>query len=179
MRPLAVAVAVLALLAALPAAAAATTIGISDSDATTFTDPSWAGLNVTTARAVVPYDVALTQPVAGTPAGDARMNFDAWITNAAAAGVAPLVAFQTSLGPNQAAPSPARYKRAMRAFLSTYPSVRLLAPWNEPNFRSAATPTRSSTTRHWRPSTTPSCAAPARAAPCSRASWPASPAIRT
>jgi hypothetical protein len=140
LRPLAAAVAVLALLAVLPVAAAATTIGISDSDATTFTDPSWAGLNVTTARAVVPYDVALTQPVAGTPAGDARMNFDAWITNAAAAGVAPLVAFQTSVGPNQAAPSPARYKRAMRAFLSTYPSVRLLAPWNEPNFRSAATP---------------------------------------
>jgi hypothetical protein len=139
-RPLAFAVAVLALLAALPATAAATTIGISDSDATTFTEPDWAGLGVSTARAVVPYDVALTQPVAGTPAGDARMNFDAWIASAAAAGVHPLVAFQTSLGPNQAAPSPSRFGRAVRAFLSTYPSVRLLAPWNEPNFRSASTP---------------------------------------
>ena len=140
MRPLAAALAVLAVLAALPAAASATTVGISDSDASTFTDPSWAGLNVTTARAVVPYDVALTRPAAGTPAGDARMNFDAWITNAAQAGVRPLVAFQTSLGPSAAAPSPARYGRAMRAFLRTYPSVRLLAPWNEPNFRSASTP---------------------------------------
>ena len=67
LRPLAVAVAALALLAAPPAAAAATTLGISDSDATTFTDPSWAGLNIRTARAVVPYNVALTQPFAGTP----------------------------------------------------------------------------------------------------------------
>ena len=66
--------------------------------------PSWAGLNVATARAVVPYDVALTRPSAGTPAGDGASNFDAWITNAAAAGVAPLVAFQTSL----ARPEPGR-----------------------------------------------------------------------
>jgi hypothetical protein len=140
-RPLAAAFVALVLLAAAPAVAgAAPTLGIADSDASTFVDPSWAGLGISTGRAVVPYDVALTQPVAGTPAGDARMNFDAWIANASAAGVAPLVAFQTSLGPNQAAPSPAAYGRAMRAFLRTYPSVRLLAPWNEPNFRSASTP---------------------------------------
>jgi hypothetical protein len=129
--------AILALLIAAPAASAAPKVGIADSDAATFTDPSWAGLRVSLGRAVVPYDVALTRPVAGTPAGDARLVFDAWVANAGQAGVAPMVAFSTSLGPNQAAPSPARYQRAMRAFLRTYPSVRTLAPWNEPNFRSA------------------------------------------
>jgi hypothetical protein len=139
-RPLVAVLAALVLLAAAPAVAgAATVIGISDSDANTFVDPSWPGLRVTTARAVVPYDVALTRPVAGTPAGDARMNFDAWVANAAGAGVRPLVVFQTSFRPHPAAPSPAAYGRAVRAFLRTYPSVRMLAPWNEPNFQSAAT----------------------------------------
>src|SRR5439155_22806715 len=32
-------------------------------------------------------------------------------------------------------PGPLRYERAVRAFLATYPTVREIAPWNEPNFR--------------------------------------------
>ena len=141
MRPLAAALVALALVATAPTAAfAAPVVGIADSDASTFVEPGWAGLGVSTGRAVVPYDVALTAPITDTPAGRSRLNFDAWVANAAQAGVRPLVAFQTSLGSNQAAPSPATYGRAIRAFLRTYPTVRMFAPWNEPNFRSAAVP---------------------------------------
>jgi hypothetical protein len=137
-RSLALALAAVGLIAAAPSAApAAPRIGIADSDSSTFVDPNWPGLGVRLGRAVVPYDVALTQPVAGTPAGNRRVEFDAWVVNAQGAGVTPMVAFQASLGPNQAAPSPTRYRRAIRAFLVTYPTVRTLAPWNEPNFRSA------------------------------------------
>src|SRR3954453_7572601 len=137
-RSLAFVLAAVALLAASPSAAsAAPRIGIADSDSSTFVDPNWPGLGVRLGRAVVPYDVALTPPVAGTPAGNRRIEFDAWVANAQLAGVTPMVAFQTSLGPNQAAPSPFRYGRAIRAFLATYPTVRTIAPWNEPNFRSA------------------------------------------
>jgi hypothetical protein len=137
-RSLALALAAVALVAAAPSAArAAPRIGIADSDSSTFVDSNWPGLGVRLGRAVVPYDVALTQPVAGTPAGNRRIEFDAWVANAQSAGVSPMVAFQASLGPNQAAPSPTRYRRAIRAFLGTYPTVRTLAPWNEPNFRSA------------------------------------------
>jgi hypothetical protein len=139
-RSLAFALAAVALLAASPSAAsAAPRIGIADSDSSTFADPNWPGLGVRLGRAVVPYDVALTQPVAGTPAGNRRLELDAWVANAQRAGVEPMVAFQASLGPNQAAPSPTRYRRAIRAFLGTYPTVRTLAPWNEPNFRSGGT----------------------------------------
>jgi hypothetical protein len=95
-------------------------------------------------RAVVPYDVALTPAVAGTPAGDRRIEFDGWLANAARAHVEPMVAFQASLDParrrpdgSARAPSRSAYASAVRAFLRTYPGVRTLAPWNEPNFRDA------------------------------------------
>ena len=163
MRPLAAAFVALVLLAAAPAVAgAAPTLGIADSDASTFVDSSWAGLGISTGRAVVPYDVALTQPVAGTPAGDARMNFDAWIANASAAGW-PARRLQTSLGRTGgaiAAPAAGHARSCHR-----HPSVRLLAPWNEPNFRNAST--NPLATRRWQPYYA-SCTT-ARAAPCSRA----------
>lgn len=133
-------VAVVVLAAAATPAGAAPVVGISDSVPTTFANAAWAGLGVTTARAVVPYDVALTPPVAGTPAGDRRIAFDQWIANARSAGVQPLVVFQASLGPNPGAPSRGTYAADVRAFLRTYPSVHLLAPWNEPNFRSSSAP---------------------------------------
>jgi hypothetical protein len=140
-RALALVLATLGLvLATASPAAAAPVIGISDSVPTTFTNADWSGLGVRTARAVVPYDVALTPPVAGTPAGDRRITFDAWIANARGAGVQPLVTFQASLGPTPGAPSRATYGRDVRAFLRTYPSVHVLAPWNEPNFRSSTAP---------------------------------------
>jgi hypothetical protein len=129
---------------ALPAPAhAALTLGIADSDSATFTDPAWPGLRVRLARAVAPWDVALTDPAAaaGTPAGDRRAEFDRWAAGAQAAGVQPLVTFESSLDPARpGAPSLDDYATAMRAFVTTYPSVRDLAPWNEPNYRHPGNP---------------------------------------
>jgi hypothetical protein len=120
-------------------------VGVADSDSSTFADPHWPGLGVRLGRAVAPYDVALTAAVAGTPAGDRRVEFDAWVQDAAQAGVRPLVALQARLDParrrpdgSALAPSARAYTAAMRAFVRTYPSVRTLTPWNEPNFRDAA-----------------------------------------
>src|SRR3954447_24860455 len=64
------------------AALAALSIGIADSDAATFGDPAWAGLHVRLARAVMPWDVALSDP--GQPRG---AEFDRWVAGAAAGGV--------------------------------------------------------------------------------------------
>jgi hypothetical protein len=127
---------------ALPAPArAALALGIADSDSATFTDPAWPGLRVRLARAVAPWDVALTDPAAGTPAAARRAEFDGWVAAAQAAGVRPLVTFQSSADPDRpGAPSLDDYAAAMRAFAATYPSVRDLAPWNEPNFRGAGNP---------------------------------------
>ena len=125
----------------------AAALGIADSVGETFSDPNWAGLGVTMVRAVAPYDVATTAPVAGTPAGDRRISFDEWARNASAAGVEPLVAFEASKDPAKRtapgrplAPAVAEYSDAMAAFLTTYPAVRHLAPWNEPNFTGAGNP---------------------------------------
>ncbi len=114
-------------------------VGIADSDGDTFSDAHWAGLEVRLWRAVAPYDVALTSPEPGTPAGDRRVEFDTWMRNAAAAGVEPLVTFERSRR-RPGAPAVAEYAEAMRAFLATYPAVRHLAPWNEPNFRGGGNP---------------------------------------
>ena len=55
--------------AALSAApAGAVELGISDSDAPTSTEPFWAGLGITRARIVVPYDIATTSGDAGMDA---------------------------------------------------------------------------------------------------------------
>jgi hypothetical protein len=141
-RAAAAALSLLALaLAAPPGAHAALAVGIADSDSATFTDPAWPGLRVRLARAVAPWDVALTDPAAGTPAAARRAEFDRWVAAAQAAGVRPLVTFEPSADPSRpGAPSPDDYAAAMRAFVATYPSVRDLAPWNEPNFRDAANP---------------------------------------
>src|SRR5213592_2459277 len=91
-------------------ASAVVGVGIADSDSATFSDPAWPGLNVRLARAVVPWDVAFTDPAAGTPAGDRRAEFDRWVAGAQAAGARPLVTFEASLDPGRpGAPSPADY----------------------------------------------------------------------
>jgi hypothetical protein len=118
------------------AALAALSIGIADSDAATFGDPAWAGLHVRLARSVVPWDVALSDP-----AEPRRAEFDRWIAGAQGAGVRPLVTFEPSADPGRpGAPALGDYAAAMRAFVATYPTVRDLAPWNEPNLRDAANP---------------------------------------
>ncbi|HEX2104060.1 MAG TPA: hypothetical protein VHF51_10445 [Solirubrobacteraceae bacterium] len=89
----------------------------------------------------------MTAPTAGTPAGDRRIEFDQWVTDAASVGVRPLVAFEASRDPAKRtsaglprAPTVTEYSSAMTAFLRAYPTVRQLAPWNEPNFSGSSNP---------------------------------------
>jgi hypothetical protein len=120
------------------ASAGAVALGISDSDASTVTEPYWPGLGVDRARIVVPYDVATTTGAAGT---QRRADFGRYLANAAAAGVSVLVV----LGPSAdvrapdtgdpLAPSADQFAAAFAAFRASYPSVRTIAPWNEPNNR--------------------------------------------
>lgn len=139
---LALALVVLAGLLVLPSKAGAVQLGVADSDGDTLRAPSFSALGVRMVRAVAPYDVALTSRYAGGPAGERRREFDEWVSGAAARGIEPLVTFEGSRGPigydssgNPVAPTREQYGAALRTFLSTYPSVRKLAPWNEPNLR--------------------------------------------
>ena len=133
-------VVVLVIGGALAAPASAFEAGVADSDSTTFTDGNWAGLGIKYARAVVPYDVAVTPADSSTTQGARRVEFDKWVSNAAAQKAVPLVSFERSLSPskyvagNPVAPSRSEYLADMQAFLRQYPTVRDFTPWNEPNF---------------------------------------------
>jgi len=125
-----------ALLAGAPAGAVE--LGVSDSDAPTFAEPHWAGLNVTRARIVVPYDIATTNGAEGT---ERRANFEQYLTNARAAGVSVLVVFAPSQdvrAPDTGdpiAPSADELGAAFAVFRARYPDLTAIAPWNEPNNR--------------------------------------------
>jgi hypothetical protein len=124
--------------AALAAPAGAVELGVSDSDAPTTAEPFWAGLNVTRARVVVPYDVATTSGAAGT---QRRESFERYLANASAAGVTPLVVFASSQDVrapgtgDPLAPSADDFAAGFAAFRASYPEVTTIAPWNEPNNR--------------------------------------------
>jgi hypothetical protein len=125
-----------ALLAAAPAGALE--LGISDSDPSTLSEPSWSGLGISRVRIVVPYDVATTN---GTAGAQRRADFESYLAEAARAGVTPLVAFAPSQdvrAPDTGdplAPSVDAFAAAFAAFRASYPSVTTIAPWNEPNNR--------------------------------------------
>jgi hypothetical protein len=125
-----------ALLAAAPAGALE--LGISDSDSSTLTEPSWSGLGISRVRIVVPYDVATTSGSAGT---QRRTDFEQYLANAARAGVTPLVVFAPSQdvrapGTDEPlAPSADEFAAAFTQFRASYPTVTTIAPWNEPNNR--------------------------------------------
>lgn len=121
-----------------PGAAQAVELGISDSDAPTVTESHWAGLGITRARVVVPYDVATTTGAAGI---ERRTNFESYRANARAAGVSLLVVFAPSqdvLAPgtnDPVAPSADEFAAGFAAFRAAYPELTTIAPWNEPNNR--------------------------------------------
>jgi hypothetical protein len=120
----------LALVAALaiPAGAGAKLIvGISDQNASTFSDPLYSAAKLTVARYVVPFDVT------SDPAQKAR--FDAWLSAARAAKQKVLVSFEHSRRSRELAgklPSAAAYRKAITAFKKRYGSkVADISAWNE------------------------------------------------
>jgi hypothetical protein len=124
LAPLAVLVALLAL----PAGAQAKyTLGVSDQQASTFTNRLFKPLKLKTARYIAPYDV-MSSPV------DHR-NMDAWLRAARTAKVRVLVSFQHSRQrrKERRLPSTTEYRRAITAFHKAYPWVREISPWNEVN----------------------------------------------
>jgi hypothetical protein len=109
--------------------AAATQFGLSDQNSGFFGQPLFNGLNMATARLVVPWDVGIR--------GDPLV--DRWLSAAAASGIQPFIAFEHARGDNCpdnpcVLPTPAEYGAAFAAFRRRYPQVRLFTPWNEANY---------------------------------------------
>jgi hypothetical protein len=112
---------------AVPSVASAATIGVSDQQASAFTNPLFAPLKFRAARYIAPYD-AMSSPVD-------HLLLDAWLRNARARGLRVLVAFEHSRrrGRERRLPSVAEYTRSIKAFKRAYPWVPEISVWNEVN----------------------------------------------
>src|SRR5688500_9629503 len=126
-RLLALLIPFIAVLAVPASGQAAYTLGVSDQQASTFTNPKFAPLRIKTARYITPYDV-MDSP------GD-KAALDAWISAARAANQRILVAFERSRQPGRERrlPSVSEYRAAITRFKQAYPDIREISVWNEVN----------------------------------------------
>ena len=134
----------LAALAAMPAgAAAAAQVGISENNPPMFSDPNFQALGVKSTRLVVAYN-SVSAGLAGDDELSSRVT--PYIAAANAAGIEPLIAFEHARGAAEICnkksnysksecrlPSLTEYESAIRSFLLAYPTVKVIAPWNEAN----------------------------------------------
>jgi len=128
MRRLLLPIAALIAVLAVPAGAGAYTLGVSDQQASTFTNPDFAPLKFKAARYITPYDVM------DSPADKAQL--DAWVSAARAAHQRILISFEHSHRSNSRAlkaPSVAAYTKELKKFKKAFPTVRDISPWNEVN----------------------------------------------
>jgi putative glycosyl hydrolase len=128
MRRLVIPIAALIAVLAVPAGASAYTLGVSDQQAQTFTNPLFAPLKFKAARYITPYDVM------ESPADKAQ--WDAWYSAATAAHQRILISFEHSHRSNSRAkkmPTVAAYTKELKKFKKAYPKVREISPWNEVN----------------------------------------------
>ncbi len=121
--PLAVLIAMLVV----PATSHAYTLGVSDQQASTFTNPLFAPLKMRAARYIAPYDL-MSSPVDRDAAA-------VWIGAAQLAGQRVLVHFERShrRGRERRLPSVAEYKREIAKFHAAFPTVNEIGVWNEVN----------------------------------------------
>jgi len=112
---------------AVPASASATTVGVSDQQASTFSNPLFAPLKLKVARYIAPYDV--------TSEPRQKADFEAWLKAARKANQTILISFEhsrTSTKYNKA-PSVSAYTKALTAFKKKYGKSFDITPWNEVN----------------------------------------------
>jgi hypothetical protein len=127
-RTLILVIALVGVLAALPTGAGAKyTLGVSDQQSSTFTNPLFAPLKFKAARYITPWDVLSSR-------GD-RAKLDAWLAGARAAHQRILISFEHSHRGARAKklPSVKAFTAMLRKFKARYPFVNEISPWNEVN----------------------------------------------
>jgi hypothetical protein len=127
MRRLLLPLALLIAMLAVPATGHAYTLGVSDQQASTFTNPLFDALKFRAARYIAPYDV-MSSPTDLAAAS-------AWIAAARAKNQRILVHFERShrSGRERRLPSVAEYRREITAFHAAFPDVKEIGVWNEVN----------------------------------------------
>jgi hypothetical protein len=127
MRRLLFPLALLIAMLAVPATGHAYTLGVSDQQASTFSNPLFDALKFRAARYITPYDVM------SSPADLAAAS--AWIAGARAKNQRILIHFERShrSGRTRRLPSVAEYKREITKFHAAFPDVKEIGVWNEVN----------------------------------------------
>jgi hypothetical protein len=127
MRRILIPIAALIAALAVPAGAGAYTLGVSDQQASTFTNQLFGPLHFKAARYITPYDVM-------DDAGE-RQELDAWLAGANAAHQKILISFEHSHRGTRALrlPTVAAYTKELKRFKAEYPGIREISPWNEVN----------------------------------------------
>jgi hypothetical protein len=127
MRRILIPIAALIAVLAVPAGAGAYTLGVSDQQANTFTNPLFGPLGFEAARYIAPYDVM--------DSAEDRAQLDAWLAAAEGVDQKILISFEHSHRGNLATklPSVAAYTRELKKFKAAYPRIKEISPWNEVN----------------------------------------------
>jgi hypothetical protein len=110
------------------------TLGISDQNPATFSDPRFPPLHLHQARFVTPWNSIWADPE----------GLDAWLRAARRAGVQPLVSFEHARSdrcPDRPCtpPSLIQFVQAFAAFRARYPWIHEYSPWNEANHKTQPT----------------------------------------
>jgi hypothetical protein len=127
MRRLLIPLGLLIAMLAVPATGHAYTLGVSDQQSSTFTNPLFDALKFKAARYITPYDVM------DSPADLAAAQ--AWIDAARLKNQRILVHFERShlSGRERHLPSVSEYKREITKFHAAFPDVKEIGVWNEAN----------------------------------------------
>ena len=115
---------------ALPPAAHAYTIGVSDQKLGMWQDPRFQALGVKQVRLLMAYDAVLKRDFS---------RYDAWMAAAQARGADVLVTIDRSGSSYRRMPTLSQYRRVVRAIRARYPFVRTMAAWNEANHKKQPT----------------------------------------
>lgn len=100
-------------------------VGVGDNSPSMFLDPNFRSLNTKIARKIIPYDYY------NSPTELSYLS--AWLANAEALGIEPLISFQHSMVNRKKLPSVAEFKKTLAHFRANYPKVTTISPWNEAN----------------------------------------------
>lgn len=108
-----------------PQAESKALVGVGDNSPNMFLDSNFRSLGTKISRKIIPYDYYNYQFELD--------QLQAWLTNAQALGIEPLISFQHSLVNKKKLPSVAEFKQTLQHFRTNYPSVKTISPWNEAN----------------------------------------------
>ena len=129
-RLLSLALLLLTVALALPSAAHAYTIGVSDQKTGMWQDPRFRELGLSQVRILMAYDAVLKGRFG---------RYDDWMAAAKARNADVLVTIDRSASSYRRMPTLRQYRRVVQAILHRYPFVRTMAAWNEANHKKQPT----------------------------------------